>query len=235
VKNSFFKNIISYIGVIVLLGIIAYFLVVKITPDTTSTGGRYQNGLSNIENNSTSDQLDYDGITPDSSGVAEGVKATDTELAQNLMLFKKKDITVPEPMTQKEFEGVIAKASLNKADLASQLAGSWDISSGLVQNQLFSTGPGFIMKNGGELEIYMPTVPHILDTELINLGNSLVRVNITSIIDKKGNNVLNDDSPFEKNSFFNQLKFESRLLTINNQNVTFHEASRALRLKGNLI
>lgn len=235
VKNSFFKNIISYIGVIVLLGIIAYFLVVKITPDTSSAGGRYQNGLSSAGSDSTSDQIDYDGMTPDSSGISEGLKATDTELAQNLMLFKKKDITVPEPISLKEFEGVILKSSLNKADLATELAGSWDISSGSVQNQLFSTGPGFVMKNGGELEIYMPTIPHVLDKELINLGNSLVRVNISSIIDKKGSNVLNDDSPFEKNSFFNQLKFESRLITINNQNVTFHEASRALRLKGNLI
>ena len=234
-KKTLLKNIISYTGVVILLAIIAYFLVIKITPDISNLKNGNQGQLKNGENNSAINGSDNDGMTADTGGSDRNVKVSDTEMAQNLMLFKKKDVNVPEPMTQKEFESVIADATLNRKDLATELAGSWDISSDLVESELFSTGPGFIMKDGGALDLYMPSIPHILDKELIDLSSSLVRVNISSIIDKKGNNVLDDNSPFEKNSFFNQLKFEGRSFTIDNQKVLFYEASRALRLKGNLI
>lgn len=144
------------------------------------------------------------------------------QLAAGLMAMRNTNISIPESLTLSQYEKLIASTTLSKEQIISYLGDS--------SADLHSAGPGFLMRGGqAGLQIYLPRLQGVLDDDLISQGQALVRVYIDTILDKSGKNILDDESPFEKNNFFNKLKFENVLTS---QSEKYYKTERALHLKG---
>lgn len=238
-KNSLIKTLITSTVVVISLGIIAFFVVTGITlnsqnSDQSQSSFSGENSAKNVQTVSNTNGSNSENAS-ETNNISLQNQISDSEMAENLLFFKEKDITVPDSLTQKEFEGILSSSTLSKKSVASDLARMNNVSPDTVSKELFTVGPGFIEKGGSEgLNIYMPEIKFILEPELIAQDNSLVRIILNSVIDKKGNNILNSDSPFEKNSFFNKPKFEGYVMD-DLEKTKYYTATRALRLKGTLI
>lgn len=156
------------------------------------------------------------------------------QLAEGLMVMHNSEISIPDSLTLSQYEGIIASTTLTKEEIAVHLVG--DASSpeySKTLDGLNQVGPGFLMRGGqAGLQIYLPYVQNVLDDDLVKEGQPLVRLYLDSLIDKNGKNVLDSESPFEQNNFFNRLKFETAPVFAN-QTTKYYATERALHLKGN--
>ncbi len=128
------------------------------------------------------------------------------QLAAGLIAMHNTNISIPESLTLSQYEKLIGSSTLNKDDLE--------------EEELNSVGPGFLARGGAGIVVYLPYLQGVLDDD----GQSLVRVYIDSITNKLDKNILDSESPFETDSFFNKLKFEK----ISH----YYKTERALHLKG---
>ena len=145
------------------------------------------------------------------------------QLAAGLIAMHNTNISIPESLTLSQYEKIIASSTLNKDQILSYLG------DGSVN--LTPSGPIFLTRGGQSgLQAYLPHIQGVLDDELISQGQAMVRIYVDSILDKSGKNILDAESPFENNSFFNKLKFEKIL---NNQGEKYYVTERAVHLKGN--
>lgn len=155
------------------------------------------------------------------------------QLAEGLIIMRNTDISIPESISLAQYEQIIASTSLSKQQIAVHVVG--DASSGEYNHtleQLSPVGPGFLMRGGTSgLQIFMPYLQNILDDSLIDENHTLVRVYVDSITSKSGKNILDSESPFELNSFFNRLKFE-QVPAFNEQTDKYYKTEKVLHLKG---
>lgn len=143
------------------------------------------------------------------------------QLAEGLLAMRSTRISVPETLTLGQYENMIASSTLSKDQIMSYLADNT-----LSEENIYPVGPGFLMRGGqAGLEIYLPYLSGVLDDE----EQPLVRIYIDSITDKLGKNILDVESPFEKNNFFNKLKFEK---IFDQQSNKYYKTERTLHLKG---
>ncbi len=139
------------------------------------------------------------------------------QLAAGLIAMHNTNISIPESITLSDYENLIASTTLSKEQIASY--------SGDNPQDIFPVGPGFLMRGGAGLKVYLPYLQVVFDNET----QPLVRVYVDSITSKSGKNILDNESPFEKNNFFNKLNFEE-ILTEKAEK--YYKTERALHLKG---
>jgi hypothetical protein len=139
------------------------------------------------------------------------------QLAAGLIAMHNTNISIPESLTLSDYENLIASTTLSKEQIASY--------SGDNPQDIFPAGPGFLMRGGAGLKVYLPYLQVVFDNET----QPLVRVYVDSITSKSGKNILDSESPFEKNNFFNKLNFEE-ILTEKAEK--YYKTERALHLKG---
>ena len=139
------------------------------------------------------------------------------QLAAGLIAMHNTSISIPESITLSQYENLIASTTLSKEDIKSYL--------GNELSDINPAGPGFLVKGGAGLEVYLPYLQVVFDNE----AQPLVRIYIDSILNKSGKNILDSESPFEKDSFFNKLKFEQIVTEKANK---YYKTVKSIHLKG---
>jgi len=218
--------------VIVGVGVIIFIAVNSLMLGGASKDKRTDVTLSN----SNGGQEAVTKNTADSDLNATNTPISREELAQGLSVLSSTDISIPNYLTTSQYEKIIASSTLSKEQVAVHLAGdAGNADYSHILGQLFQAGPAFLMR-GGEagIQIFVPYIENVLDDNLAPQGNSLVRVYIDSITDKSGKNILNTNSPFEQNNFFNQLSF-AVIPALSEQTDKYYKAERTLRLKGDQV
>ncbi len=182
------------------------------------------------------DSTDINSTTSSATDNATNTPISREQLAEGLIALQNKDIAIPDNTLLSEYEGIISSSTLTKEQVAGHVAGdSTNPEYTSILGKLVQAGPAFIMRGGDSgLIIYAPYLKNVLDNDLVALGQNLVRVNIDSITNKDGKNILDVDSPFEQNTFFNKLSFE-RVPAFAEESNMYYKAERALRLKGDQV
>ncbi len=156
----------------------------------------------------------------DSNDESTSTPISREQLAAGLIAMHNTSVSIPESLTLTQYEKLIASTTLSKEQIVSYLGGS-----GVEEESLSPVGPGFLTRGGAGLQIYLPYLQGVLGEG----DQPLVRVYIDTILDKAGKNILDSESPFEKDSFFNKLKFEQIVDSIGDK---YYKTERALHLKG---
>lgn len=139
------------------------------------------------------------------------------QLAAGLIAMHNTSISIPESITLSQYENLIASTTLSKEDIKSYL--------GNELSDINPAGPGFLVKGGAGLEVYLPYLQVVFDNE----AQPLVRIYIDSILNKSGKNILDSESPFENDSFFNKLRFEQIVTEKANK---YYKTVKPIHLKG---
>lgn len=242
-KTNIGKNILNAL-IMIGLPVLIYLLIYKFFTINTSVAiNPNQDNFQNVtevkraEDSKQSPNLDtnINAQSTSSVQVKNEPQISRQQLAEGLIALQNSEISIPQELTLSEYEKLMASSTLSKKQVAISITGgvnSPDYTETL--DKIFAVGSGFVARGGDQgLQIFMPGLENVLDDRLISEGQTLIRVDINSITDKNGQNILDSESPFEQGSFFNKLVFEKVPQTAEYFD-KYYKADRVLRLKGDV-